>query len=292
MKKIGLFALLTALTSLVAKADTIVTSKTYVDAKVQAQGSATGSILNSQSPDDKAPSSKAVYTALQAVSSATQNVKANWDETNSSSDAYILNKPTITNTASDITGAVATDTKELPTTYAVQQYVDSAVAGVASSHTYTGDETTVHLNTANNQFSAKTGAVSSNATTLTTGADVYNALNDTTNNHSNFQTYSSTENQISNGSGGWKALDTQITTSNGAPTTTAVKTYVDAKVSSAASISTSTTTAPNEKAVHDALDSLQSSVTALQSCTHTCTSSDPTNAPSACDLITINCVES
>ena len=40
-----------------------------------------------------------------------------------------------------------------------------------------------------------------------------------------------------------------------------------------------------------ALNTVKTAVDTLQNCTHTCASSDPTNAPNACDLITINCVQ-
>ena len=63
-----------------------------------------------------------------------------------------------------------------------------------------------------------------------------------------------------------------------------VKTYVDSKVSTSSSISNvSTTTAPNEKAVYDSINAVQSAVTALQNCTHTCANSD-------CTLIDVDCV--
>ncbi len=40
-----------------------------------------------------------------------------------------------------------------------------------------------------------------------------------------------------------------------------------------------------------ALNAVKTAVDTLKNCTHTCASSDPTNAPNACDLITINCVQ-
>lgn len=105
-----------------------------------------------------------------------------------------------------------------------------------------------------------------------------------------------TQNQILQHNGTtWvaKAMDATPTASSNNPVTSGgVRTYVDGKVSSAATVSSSsTTTAPNEKAVYDLVNPIQTAVTTLQNCTHTCASSDPTNAPNACDLITINCVQ-
>ncbi|MBO4480747.1 MAG: hypothetical protein J5742_03970 [Alphaproteobacteria bacterium] len=67
---------------------------------------------------------------------AEENVQSDWDQATTTADDYIKNKPTITNTASDITGAAATDTKEIPTTYAVQQY--AATLPGATAYTGTG----------------------------------------------------------------------------------------------------------------------------------------------------------
>ncbi len=88
-----------------------------------------------------------------------------------------------------------------------------------------------------------------------------------------------------------KAMDATPTASSNNPVTSGgVKTYVDGKVSSAATVSnSSTTTAPNEKAVYDLVNPIQTAVTTLQNCTHTCASSDGGTTP--CDLITINCVQ-
>ena len=76
-------------------------------------------------------------------------------------------------------------------------------------------------------------AVTSGSNNLVTSDAVYDALNDTTNGHVVYQAYSTTENQISDGAGGWKNLDSDIATngsSASAPTTAAVKTYVDNQI--------------------------------------------------------------
>ena len=81
-------------------------------------------------------------------------------------------------------------------------------------------------------------------------------------------------------------FDSTPTASSTNPVTSGgVKTYVDGKVSSAATVSSSsTTTAPNEKAVYDLVSPIQTAVTALQNCTHTC-------ADQGCTLITVSCVD-
>lgn len=134
--------------------DNTVTSKDYVDTKFQTianlsqQGAETGNTLNSNS-DTTYPSEKKVAAALEAVggtvgtgtltvnqnsvSAGTFNANAtdsatisilapDWDS--STGQQAILNKPTITNVSGDIDSAVSTDTKVVPTTYAVKQYVD------------------------------------------------------------------------------------------------------------------------------------------------------------------------
>ncbi|MBO7509276.1 MAG: hypothetical protein J6T57_03315 [Alphaproteobacteria bacterium] len=68
LRKFSIFSLCTLFIAapFFASADTVLTSHAYVDGKIQAQGSASGSIFSASSPDDKAPSAKAVYTALNA----------------------------------------------------------------------------------------------------------------------------------------------------------------------------------------------------------------------------------
>ena len=84
----------------------------------------------------------------------------------------------------------------------------------------------------------------------------------------------------------YTTINTTVDTSSNLITAGGVKTYVDSKISTASSISSSsTTTAPNEKAVYDSINAVQSAVTTLQGCTHTC-------ANTACTLIDINCVNS
>ena len=100
-------------------------------------------------------------------------------------------------------------------------------------------DTTINVNGVE-VTSNKTQTIDSNSTSTEypSAAAVYGALYDGTNNHDRYQAYSGTANQISDGNGGWKALDSVIdgttASSTAAPTTAAVKTYVDTQAASAA----------------------------------------------------------
>ena len=201
MKKTGFIAFMTALASLGANADTIVTSKTYVDAKVSSSASI------SSSSTTTAPNEKAVYDALQSAQSA----------------------------ASNILSTTITD----------------------------GDST--HAPDGNAVYDALAGK-QNNLGGSGNGGKAVIATN-------------------SAGTVDYTTIKTAVDTSSDLITAGAVKTYADSKVSANTAISsTSTTTAPNEAAVYSQISGLQSSVTALQSCTHTC-------ANTACDLITVSCVD-
>ena len=202
MKKTGLFAIVAALTSIGAHADTIVTSKTYVDAKVSS--SSTISNVNTTT----APNEKAVYDALQSAQSAASNI--------------------LTQVISD------TDTTHAPSGDAVYD----ALAGKQNNLGGSGNNGKAVIAT-----------------------DTAGTVN-------------------------YKTIKTAVDSSSDLITAGAVKTYADSKVSTSTTVSnTDSTTAPNQKAVYDAIGAVQSSVTALQSCTHTC-------ANTACDLITVSCVDS
>lgn len=99
---------------------------------------------------------KGSFNANDSTSPTIAIVAPNWDQSSSDSADYIANKPTITNVASDITDAVSTATKQLPTAYAVQQYVDGAIdamgnnvagdsAYISATYDTTTDKTTVSL---------------------------------------------------------------------------------------------------------------------------------------------------
>jgi len=108
-----------------------------------------------------------------APSNAEQNVQANWNESDSTSDAFIQNKPTIpvdTNTTYDLT---------------VQDSGDNAIIRLTDSSSANDDVTIVAGNnvtlTPNSSnltidIDLSTGAVADGATTLTTGDQVFDYL--------------------------------------------------------------------------------------------------------------------
>lgn len=139
----------------------------------------------------------------------------------------------------DTTLAGNGETAKLPTAATVKTYVDNAIS---AQHT-----------TDDGAYQPKTGAGANNQIGMANGT--WYTMVDGTN---TVVTDDSTNNQVkidvagvsgfTNVNGGTNADNAKL------PTAAAVKTYADAKVSSANSISSSsTTTAPNEKAVNDAL---------------------------------------
>ena len=274
---LSVFALVVAVPSL-AFANSVLTSQTYVDAKVQAQGSTTGSILSASSPDDKAPSSKAVYTALQGIDGATpytgtglidvtghtisttaeQNVQADWDEATTTSDAYIANKPTIVNAATDITGATSADTKELPTTYAVQQYVTTA----AAASNFVEDSITDGVTTKAPSENAVHDALELKYDASNPSGYQANVIEGITVGGTE-QTPTNKVVALGSAAGKDSTTDTTLAASGETgklPTAATVKTYVDSQSASAASgiltqsiTDADTTHAPSGDAVNDAL---------------------------------------
>ena len=274
---LSVFALVVAVPSL-AFANSVLTSQTYVDAKVQAQGSTTGSILSASSPDDKAPSSKAVYTALQGIDGATpytgtglidvtghtisttaeQNVQADWDEATTTSDAYIANKPTIVNAATDITGATSADTKELPTTYAVQQYVTTA----AAASNFVEDSITDGVTTKAPSENAVHDALALKYDASNPSGYQANVIEGITVGGT-AQTPTNKVVALGSAAGKDSTTDTTLAASGETgklPTAATVKTYVDSQSASAASgiltqsiTDADTTHAPSGDAVNDAL---------------------------------------
>ena len=256
MRKVGFFALLTALASLSANADTVVTSKTYVDATRQAKitAGATGTVATYNGTDSNGGaifSSKAVFSDTTASNYV--------DSTHSS---YL---PTMGAVMAQINGAAAS---VLPAGSANQVLQYNGTTSAWESTT---------MDTTPTQSSVKP----------VTSGGVYDAVN------------AKQDKLGGNGNGGkvvtatdtagtvtYTTVNTTVDTSSNLITSGGVKTYVDSKISTSTSISSSsTTTAPNEKAVYDSINAVQSAVTSLQGCTHTC-------ANTACTLIDINCVNS
>ena len=71
------------------------------------------------------------YVTGYAAQNAEVNVQADWNVTDTTSDAYINNKPTLTNDSAEIGNATASDSTQLPSTYAVKQYVADQTGGAA-----------------------------------------------------------------------------------------------------------------------------------------------------------------
>ena len=102
---------------------------------------------------------------------AEQNVQSNWNETNSSSDSFIQNKPTIpTNTTYDLTVAQSGDDAVI--TLEGSDNVDDDITLAAGTYI----DITVNSGTATIDADLTTGAVANNATTLVTGDHVFDYL--------------------------------------------------------------------------------------------------------------------
>lgn len=226
-------------------------------------------------PDNTVTSKSYVDTKFQEKSESVSvgNASGTWTDLDT----------TIGNSASNNTA---------PTTAAVKSYVDTAIEGVTggASSTYQSKSDSnyqiggqngtwadlgdgfvqgTNISIAEGQDGKLTigapasGTVTSGNTGLVSGGAVYDAIAaQATTDSTTYQAYSETPNQISNGNGGWKSLDSVIdsttASSASAPTTAAVKTYVDSQATSAASgiltqsvTDGDTTHAPSGDAVND-----------------------------------------
>ncbi len=230
MKKLVFVSLAAIMASFAASADTVVTSKTYVDTKMQSK-MATGSA-------NEIP----VYTG-------------------SLSDT---NAPTFSPRAihSATTYTAGNDANKIPTMGAVMAQINSSTSTILP--TGTSNQMLQHDGTSWAAVSIDTAPTADHTQPVTSGG-VYTALaaKQDTLTFDNTPTANS-DNPVKSGG---------------------IKTYADGKVSSANTISTtSTTTAPNEKAVSDAIGAVQTQVTTLANCKHTC-------ADSGCTLINVTCVD-
>ena len=229
MKNIGFISVLAVLVSFGASADSVVTSKTYVDTKMQSK-IATGDA--NQIP---------VYTG--ALS-----------DTNAPTFA-----PRAIHSANTYTSG--TDDDKIPTMGAVMAQIQSSASEVLP--TGTENQVMQHNGTAwvaqtmdNTPTDASTKPVTSGGVyTAVAGKQNILPVNDVTNNPS----------------GSLVAYGTTA----GTPATKKIVTTV----------APNGTDIPTDGAVAAAVASVQSAVTELQNCTHTC-------ADSGCTLISINCVES
>lgn len=240
MKKLVFVSLAAVMASFAASADTVVTSKTYVDTKMQSK-MATG-----------AANSIPVYTGtLSDTNAPTFSPRAIHSAT-TYSDSTDANKiPTMGAVMAQITGHEV----QLPTG------TEGSVVLYGTGGALGGDERAI----------VTTLGTNASADEIPTAGAVVTGLNGKQNElpANNATTYP-------NGS-----LVAYGTTA-GTPSTKKIVTRV----------LENGTDIPTDGAVYSAVDAVQQQVTQLAACKHTCTSSDPTNSPNACDLITIDCVES
>ena len=236
MKKLVFVSLAAIMASFAASADTIVTSKTYVDSKDN---------LKQNAITAGAANSVALYTGT-----TTTNGGADFTSRNLYSDTTASNY---------VAGTHAT---YIPTMGAVMAQINSSTSNVLP--TGTSNQMLQHNGTSWAAVSIDTAPTADHTQPVTSGG-VYTALSG----KQDTLTFDNTPTENSNNpvkSGG-------------------IKTYADGKVSSATTISTtSTTTAPNEKAVSEAIGAVQTQVTTLANCKHQCTDSN-------CTLINVTCVE-
>lgn len=240
MKRLVFVSLAAVMASFAASADTVVTSKTYVDTKMQSKMAA------------GAANNIPVYTGtLSDTNAPTFSPRAIHSVNTYDGDTDANKIPTMGAVMAQITGhevQLPTGTEGSVVLYGTGGALDGTGRAIA---------TTLGTNAA--------------ATTLPTTGAVVTGLNGKQNElpANNATTYP-------NGS-----LVAYGTTA-GTPSTKKIVTAV----------AENGTDIPTDGAVYSAVNAVQQQVTQLAACKHTCTSSDPTNSPNACDLITIDCVES
>lgn len=179
------------------------------------------------------------------------------------------------NTAGDIgyisiDSMVTENSDNLVTSGAVQAAIEAVETGAGTSYQDRSVSAEAqYVADGNGGWEAldKATSVTANDTKPVTAQAVYNALNDTTNGHSNYQTYSTTAQQVSDGAGGWEALTTTATptqnstapfSAGGAYALDAAKEDVSNKTQTvAASGSTSSNKYPSETAVRAAITAVE-----------------------------------
>jgi len=235
MKKLVFVSLAAVMASFAASADTIVTSRTYVDTKMQSKIAA------------GAANNIPVYTGtLSDTNAPTFSPRAIHSATTYSSDTDADKIPTM--------GAVMAQITQLPTG------TEGSIVLYGTGGALGGDERAI----------VTTLGTNASADEIPTAGAVVTGLNDKQNKLS-----ANNANTYPNGS-----LVAYGTTA-GTPSTKKIVTRV---VENGTDI-------PTDGAVYSAVNAVQQQVTQLAACKHTCASSDPTNSPNACDLITIDCVE-
>ena len=229
MKKLAFISLAAIMASFAASADTIVTSKTYVDSTRQAKitPATTGTLATYNGQD------------------------ANGGAVFSSTEVHSANTYT------------ATDANKIPTMGAVMAQIQNSAVTLP-----TGTANTVVLYNNNGAIGAEraiatTLGTDTSATTLPTTGAVVTGLNGKQDNLGGTVGGASTAGKVvtataNAGTVGYTAIDTTVTDGSSNLVTS--------------------------NAVYDAIDTVQTAVTALQNCTHTC-------ADQGCTLITVSCVD-
>lgn len=255
MKKTGFIAMAVALTSFGANADTVVTSKTYVDNTRQAK-----------------------------ITAGTTGTVATYNGTDSNGGAIFSSKAVFSDTTAS-NYVDSTHSSYLPTMGAVMAQINGVAASVLPSGS--ANHVLQYNATASAWESvAMDSAPTGSSVKPVTSGGVYDALE------------GKQDNLGGNGNGGkvvtatdtagtvnYTTIKTTVDTSADLITAGAVKTYADSKVSTDTTISSSdSSTAPNQKAVYDSINTVQTAVTALQNCKHTC-------ANSGCTLIDVDCID-
>lgn len=290
MKKIAFISLAAIMTSLAASADTIVTSKTYVD--------------NRDNLKQNAITAGTAGSLVTYVGTTTTNGGANLGE------QAVFSSTTASSYNS------TNDASKIPTMGAVMAQISNSASGVLPSATA---NQVLQYNATSSAWESTTmdSAPTSASVKPVTSGGVYTAVDAKQNklDANNATTYPNGSLVAYGTTAGTPTAKKIVTTvaQNGTdiPTDGAVYTAVSGKQdnlgggANADKVVTATSTAgtvtytaidttPTQNSTNlitsGAVYSVKSQVDALANCTHTCASSDPTNHSDWCDLITINCV--
>lgn len=244
------------MTSLAASADTIVTSKTYVDARDDLrvpinQGVGTNNANVGKTLVVNGQGNLELGTVSGLLPSGSNNQILQHNGTTWVAET-MDSTPTASSTNPVTSGGVYTAVD------AKQNKLDAN-----NATTYPNGSLVAYGTTAGTPTAKKiVTAVAQNGTDIPTDGAVYTALSGKQDNL-----------------GGGANADKVVTATSTAGTVT----YT--------AIDTTPTQNSSNLITSGAVYSVKSQVDALAACTHTCASSDPTNSPNACDLITISCVE-
>ena len=193
---------------------------------------------------------------------------------------------TWTNLTQSVTSS--SDHTTAPTAKAVYDAIDTAVQAIEDGAVYQaksaeGQEQYVADGAGGWEALDKATSVTANDTKPVTAQAVYNALNDTTNGHSNYQSYSTTAQQVSDGAGGWQALtkDTTVTENSANPVTSGAVQQVSDGAGGWQALTKDTTVTENSAnpvtsgAVYDAIQDATGGLTIPEQNPLVCTAAHP-----------------